>query len=156
MLSTELKPIFLKIRRYCAQSERCQKEVSDKLKQWGLNEEEIEVCIELLVAENFIDHLRYSNFFASDKFRFQKWGRLKIIHALKAKGISSPDYESAIRTQIDEGEYLQTLELLTVKKLELLSDISQILPKKQKLLQYLLQKGYEPELIHKTIRSFLP
>jgi len=49
--------------------------------------------------------------------------------------------------EIDEEEYLKTLEKLTEEKLEELRQEKDILTRKKKVLSYLLQKGYERDII---------
>jgi SOS response regulatory protein OraA/RecX len=56
--------------------------------------------------------------------------------------------------QIDEGEYLKTLDKLAVAKLNLLKAEKNIFIKKKKLQLYLQQKGFEMDLI-KEINSRL-
>lgn len=41
--------------------------------------------IDRLVVEKFIDEERYCRAFVNDKFRFAKWGKMKITQALYMK-----------------------------------------------------------------------
>ena len=155
MLSPELKSIYLKIQNYCALSERCEREVQVKLKQWGVNDLDIATCMELLIADDFVDNMRYARFFVSDKFRLQRWGKMKIIHHLRAKGIAGQQIDSALKLEIVEEEYLNTLYQLARKKLVLLGHVHPLLLRKQKLLQFLLQKGFEPDLANKEVHALV-
>lgn len=150
-MNSEVKRLYLKIRSFCARAERCEQEAAEKLKQWGLGSEDINACLQLLAADGFIDNGRYARAFTSDKFRLQKWGKLKITHHLKAKGIARPLIETALQTEINEQEYQQTLHELAIRKKMLLREEDAPLLKKQKLTQYLLQKGYEPVLVQKQL-----
>jgi hypothetical protein len=63
MLPSELKSIYLKIQNYCALAERCEKDVRVKLKEWGVNDPDIATCMELLIADKFVDNLRLRKVF---------------------------------------------------------------------------------------------
>ena len=63
---------------YCSAAEHCKAEVNEKLQKWGLPYEVINRIIDRLVVEKFIDEERYCRAFVNDKFRFAKWGKMKI------------------------------------------------------------------------------
>lgn len=155
MLPSELKSIYLKIQNYCALAERCEKDVRVKLKEWGVNDPDIATCIELLIADKFVDNLRYARFFVSDKFRLQSWGRMKIINHLKAKSIAGQYIASALKIEINEDDYLNTIHQLARKKLTLLKHVNPPLLRKQKLLLFLVQKGFELDLSNKEVHALV-
>ena len=72
---------------YCSAAEHCKAEVNEKLQKWGLPYEVINRIIDRLVVEKFIDEERYCRAFVNDKFRFAKWGKMKITQALYMKKI---------------------------------------------------------------------
>ena len=77
------------------------------------------------------------------------WGRKKIFYALKEKQVSEYSIKKAMK-EIDEEEYLKTLHSLAEKKYASLKR-EQYLIRKKKTMDYLLQKGYETELISAVI-----
>ncbi|OWY19282.1 RecX family transcriptional regulator [Sphingobacteriales bacterium UPWRP_1] len=154
-MNFQQKRLYLKIQSYCARAERCEQEVTEKLSLWGAQPADISGFVELLYADGFIDHGRYARLFTSDKFRLQKWGKLKIAHHLKAKGIAKTHIEAALLTEIDADAYEQTVHELAQKKLAALAETMATPQKKQKLLQYLLQKGYEPAMAQKELTRLL-
>lgn len=142
----------LKAESFCAYQERSQQEVRDKLYQWGLHMEDVEVIISDLIADNFLNEERFAKAFALGKFRMKGWGKIKIQQHLKAKRVSTPLIKIALR-QIDLDEYDQKLNETIVKK------IGHTAPKlnlteKAKLVRYLQGKGYEQDLIFDKIRFF--
>ena len=70
---------------YCTLCERCISEVSAKLTAWGVPPDEQEEIIARLIDENFIDKTRYCRAFVNDKVKFNRWGRIMIIAALREK-----------------------------------------------------------------------
>lgn len=143
-----------KILRYCAYQERCHDEVRDKLYSFGLYKSEVEEIITDLITENFLNEERFAKAFAGGKFRMKKWGRLKIVHELEAKSISKYCIKSALK-EIEEGDYIQTLEKLLKEKSNQVEEPN-IFVKRDKLSKYVIQKGYEPDLVWKTIKEIFP
>ncbi len=133
-------------KHYCAYQERCHSEVKDKLYGFGLNTKEVDEIISTLIAENYINEERFAIQFAGGHFRSKKWGRVKISHALKQKQVSAYCIKKAIK-QIDEEEYLKVLEQHFETKLKTLKSEKNSFIKKRKLQDYLLQKGFETDLI---------
>lgn len=76
-----------KAEAYCSSVERCVSEVEAKLEQWGADNGIKERVIEHLIKEKYIDQQRYCAAFVRDKYRFNQWGRLKIVQALRLKKI---------------------------------------------------------------------
>ena len=74
-----------KAEAYCSSVERCVSEVEAKLEQWGADNGIKERVIEHLIKEKYIDQQRYCAAFVRDKYRFNQWGRLKIVQALRLK-----------------------------------------------------------------------
>ncbi|MEO7311154.1 MAG: regulatory protein RecX [Chitinophagaceae bacterium] len=143
-----------KIKQYCAYQERCHAEVKDKLYSYGLYKTDVEMLVSQVIEENYLDEERFAIQYAGGKFRIKQWGRKKIEHALKEKQISSYCIKRAMK-EIDPAAYEKVLLLLASKKWALLKD-EQHLNRQAKTRSYLLQKGFENELIAKailTIRS---
>src|SRR5690606_30511596 len=106
-----------KILRYCAYQERAHQEVKDKLYSFGLYTSEVNELISYLITEGFLNEERYAKTFAGGKFRMKKWGRLKIIRELEAKGLTANCIKLGMR-EIDEASYLQKLNKMETKKAE--------------------------------------
>ncbi len=135
----------LKIARYCAFQDRCEYEVRTKLRDFGLNEEEIEELIDFLIDEKYLDEDRFTHAYVQGKFNLKKWGKVKIKAHLRSKNVS----ESLIQKhliKLPEDLYRQTITLLIQKKTSELKDENP-LKRKQKVIAYLQQKGFEMELI---------
>jgi regulatory protein len=124
--------------------------VKEKLYSFGLYKEEVEQLLSKLIEENFLNEERYALAFAGGKFRMNSWGRIKITHALREKQLSAYCIRMAI-SAIDEDQYLRRLHQLASAKQQELQQRYQGWQLNQKIFQYLLQKGYEKELIKNCI-----
>lgn len=142
---------ILKLRHYCAYQERCHSEVKKKCLELGLRGEEVDEAIAALISDNFLNEERFAKAFAGGKFRTRQWGRKKILAELKQRQVSAYCIKKGME-EIDEGEYDHVLTSLAVKKYSSLKG-EQYLKRKYKTMQYLLQKGYEPEQIQETVEQ---
>jgi regulatory protein len=141
-----------KAKHYCAYQERCHSEVKEKLYGFGLNTKEVDQIISTLIEENYLNEERFAIQFAGGHFRSKKWGRVKIKYQLKQKQVSEYCIKKALK-QIDEEEYLKTLQQIFEAKLKTLKSEKNIFIKKRKLQDHLLQKGFEADLIKDFIYS---
>ena len=108
--------VLYKLAAKCSVSEQCLSDVEAKLKRYDLSEEERTRILQHLVEEKYIDDKRYAEAFVRDKYRFNKWGRIKIAQGLRMKGIDNGTVNVAMGV-IDETEYLHILrELIKAKR----------------------------------------
>lgn len=108
--------ILYKLAARCSTSEQCLSDVEARLNRYDLPEEERTRILRHLVEEKYIDDRRYAEAFVRDKYRFNKWGRIKIAQGLRMKGIDSATANEAMEV-IDEAEYLHILrELIKAKR----------------------------------------
>ena len=140
-----MKQALEKVSKYCAYQERCQMEVRNKLTEFQLSSEEIEEVIFELIQQNFLNEERFSRAFARGKFRINGWGKKKIALALAQKQISTACIQLGFQ-EISEEEYTEKLRNLARKELTKHSKLSDY-QKKAKTAQYLIGKGYEPEIV---------
>ncbi len=142
---------FQKIKQYCTYQERCHLEVKEKLYTYGLFKQQVEELLSRLIEDDYLNEERFAIQFAGGRFRMKQWGRVKIKYALKQKQVSEYCIKKAL-TQIDEEAYQKTLQQLANKKWK---DISEKEPEKftrmSKTTDYLLQKGFEAELVRTEV-----
>lgn len=139
-----------KIKQYCAYQERCHAEVRDKLYSFGLHRKDVEGIISTLIQENYLNEERFAIHYAGGKFRMKQWGKNKIKQALKFRQVSDYCIKKALK-EIDDKDYLKTLDKLTEQKLKLLKSEKNLFIKKKKLQDFLFMKGYESGLVNKII-----
>ncbi|NQV76992.1 MAG: RecX family transcriptional regulator [Lutibacter sp.] len=141
------------LEHFCAYQERCHKEVEQKLYDLNMIPEAKEKIILHLLQHNFLNEERFSKAFARGKFSIKNWGKIKIVNALKFKNISSYNIKSALE-EIDDEDYLTTLQKIAKKKLALIHETNSF-KKKNKLSTFLISKGYELELVYKVTNSII-
>jgi regulatory protein len=132
--------------RYCDYQERSHKEVRNKLYELGCKTYEVEQYLAELIEANLVNEERYAKAVVRGKFRLKGWGRNKIVAQLKQQSVSEYCIRKGLQ-EIDEQEYLATLERLMVKKLSELRTERNQFRKRAKLYAFLLQRGYEASII---------
>jgi len=140
-----------KLKHYCAYQERSHSEVKEKLYNLGVWKKEHDEIIAALIEENYLNEERFAIAFAGGKWRIKQWGRIKIKYELKQKQVSDYSIKKALK-QIDDEEYLNVLNKLAKEKYTSLKS-EQYLVRKKKTMDYLMQKGFEYELVNQTIKS---
>ena len=143
-----------KMQRYCAYQDRCHQEVRKKLMTMGVYPDWREEVIVELIQENFLNEERFARSFARGKFRMKQWGKLRILRELKQRDISEYCIRKAM-DEIEEEDYLKTLQLLIEKKANQLKETDSY-KKRNKIVQYLLQRGYESALAWDYTKSLIP
>lgn len=141
-----------KLRQYCGYQERSHSEVQQKLWELGVYRSEHDGIIASLIEDDYLNEERFAKQFAGGKFRMKDWGRKKIYYGLKEKGVGDYLIKQAMK-EIDDDVYRKTLNDLAEKKYALLKG-EQYLVRKKKTMDYLLQKGYEPNLVTAVVNGF--
>jgi regulatory protein len=144
-------PAWQKIRHYCSYRERCHFEVKQKLFSLGLPKKQVEILICRLIEEDLLNEERFAKLFAGGHFRQKKWGKMKIIHALRLKKLTEPVIKKALK-EIDAPDYGASLQKLAAAKWNSLRAEKPI-SRQAKTSAYLLQKGYEGPLVRKVITA---
>lgn len=154
-MEEHLKQVYPKIANYCAYQERTHEEVRQRLAKFFVLLDDAEIIISQLIEDKYLNEHRYAQTYAGGKFRVKKWGKNRILYELKRKNLSEYSIRSAMK-EIKETDYRETLQKLAEKKLESLeSKESNNLILKKKLATYLIQKGYEPELVWEMVEQVL-
>lgn len=138
------------LQRWCSQQERSHMDVRTKLIEHQVYGDALEEIIAQLISENFLNEMRYASAYVSGKFKINEWGRIKITAGLKQKNISQKIISKAI-SEIDQETYCETLKKLFYNKKKSIKSNS--LQDKQRLMNFLLQKGYEQNLIFELMNN---
>jgi len=146
-----LEELLHKAASYCSISEHCVSDVEDKLTAWGITAENKQKIIDRLKEEDFINEKRFCSYFVKDKFRFNKWGKIKISYALKQKGLENEQINSALST-IDDGEYEEMLATILKTKLVGLKYEYEF-EKQGKLFRFAQSRGFESNVIDRVLRT---
>ena len=141
-----------KLKQYCAYQERCHSEVKEKLYSYGVYNNDAEEIISKLIEEGYLNEERFAIHFAGGRFRMKQWGKVKIKYELKQKGVSEYCIKKALK-DIDPDAYESSLQKLAQQKLKTLKGEKNIFIKKRKLQDFLLQRGFENDLIRTIIKE---
>ena len=149
--SFTVEEIKRKIEQYCVYQDRCHKEVEQKMRDYNLIPEARELILLSLMKDNFLNEERFAKSFARGKFRIKNWGKQRIVRELKFKDISAYNIKTALK-EIDEEEYIDTIYRITENRNAVISE-SDIYKRKNKLIGFLMRKGFENELIFKVVNE---
>jgi len=143
------KSALSKAMALCSRREYCIEDIRNKLLSWKVGESDSEKIISALKKENFLNENRYAEAFVKDKFRYNKWGKIKIRANLKMKKIPGEVISSALES-IDQDLYIKTIEgLLNGHRRSIKAKNQYDL--KGKLLRYGLSKGFESDLLYELL-----
>ncbi len=148
---SNLKTILQKAQAYCAYQERCTHEMTQKLREWKVDEDRIPSIIEELTKEKFLNDLRFTQTFVSSKFRLNKWGKIKLAYELRMKKIPDALISQGLEV-ISEDEYREAIQALIVQKAREVKDTDPY-SRKQKIARFLVSKGYETDLVFGELKS---
>ena len=135
--------IIFKLEAFCAYQERCTQEVRMKLDRLGADESLSLEVIKHLKENRFLDEKRFVEAYVQGKLRIKKWGRQKIKAALFQKRIDAKLIQEGIYAFISDEEYQGVIESLIERKNRELSSEKNAQIKKQKLMRFLLSRGFQ-------------
>ena len=131
---------------YCSQAERATQEVLQKLEAWEVSDEDAARILEFLRKERFLDEQRYVHAFVNDKFTYERWGRIKIAYALRAKGVTGAVVTNTLDDVIDPDQYVETLtDLLRAKMRGMKTPLAP--NDRAKLYRFAAQRGFESHVV---------
>lgn len=139
-----------KAMRYCSYQERCLLDMEKRFVAWNVKKQDWDRIIDYLLEEDFLNEERYIEAYVRGKFNIKKWGKHKIIAGLMQKRIFGSKVTIALNSEIEEEDYLNTIKTLIEKKTLLLEEPDS-LKLRDKLYRYLLNKGYESDLVVKEL-----
>lgn len=148
-----VKETYARMARLCSRSEQCSPDIKRKILTAGHADEEADEIIELLKNENFLNDERYVKAYVADKFRINKWGKIKMRYYLKGKGLPDEIVQPAL-DEIDDEKYKQVL-------LKILKDKAKSVKKKNRfekmgqIIRFAQGRGFEPEMIHRYLNEVL-
>ncbi|CAA0140892.1 regulatory protein RecX [Tenacibaculum maritimum] len=142
-----------KMESFCVYQDRCHKEVEKKIAEYNLIPEARASILIDLIQDGFLNEERFAKSFARGKFRIKKWGKQRITRELKLRDVSSYNIRIALK-EIDENDYMATLYELITKRNNSISETNPY-KRKKKIMDYMVYRGYEYELLFMAINDFL-
>ena len=145
------KKILGKLQRFCAYRERSTKEVKDKLTTLKIFYDQQQHYIKTLEEQKFLDEARFVKAFVNDKFKINRWGKIKIRQALSLFQVNDTLITHAL-DNIDEAEYLKSLQHIITRYKPKTKGLEKY-PATQKILKHCYSKGYEPDITGKLLQD---
>lgn len=153
MTQTE-KDILTRAMALCSRSEKTAYDLRQSMTRWGFPDPSKQENIITYLKENkFIDESRYATSFVRDKHRFNRWGKNKIRAMLRAKGIEDNTISEALDS-ISYQEYILALKEDLISKRRSIKS-SNHFDLRGKLMRFAQSRGYETDLIYKTIDEII-
>ncbi|AQX83641.1 RecX family transcriptional regulator [Elizabethkingia bruuniana] len=147
--SFTFQEIKQKLVNYCVYQDRCHKEVEEKMQSFLLIPEAKDEILLYLINENYLNEERFTRSYIRGKFYIKHWGKQKIKLQLKMKGISEKLIQNCM-DEIYEDDYTKQIQIFAEKLLPTYKGLNDF-QKKNKLIRFLVTKGYEYELIIENI-----
>lgn len=129
-------------------------EVRLKLKENGFAEDVIDEVLDILEKEEYLNDKVYCEIFIEDKKKLNGYGKNKIKSLLIQKGISKNIFEDFLNEFEYDEEFDNALKM-GIKKLELLSNEEDNFKKKQKIINYLVYRGFGFDVINDVLKEIL-
>jgi len=136
-----------------SRASKSEKQLILKMSGKGYDEELINVTLDKLKLNKYIDDDDYSERFIRDKINFSKYGKLKIKEALYNKGIARETIDEKLSLISSDDEFERAYEL-AAKKLKILANEGP-LKKKMKLSNFLINKGFDYDTVKNVISKLL-
>lgn len=133
----------------CSKKEYCSADVLAKLRRWELPEKDIAEIMAFLVKNRFLDDARFAEAYARDKFRFNRWGKLKIAQMLRRKQVADSVIGQALAALPEEDTDATCMELLRQKNKSIKDEDPY--KRKAKLIRFALSRGFEYETVNRCL-----
>ncbi len=150
----QVQQAYSKMAQLCSRSEQCSVDIRKKIVAYEIVEEIVDEIIEKLIREKYIDDRRYVRAYVNDKFKMNKWGRIKIRYYLRAKGLSDEVIDEGLGN-IDDEKYVSLL-IKTMKTKAISIKEKDKFKKMGQVIRFTQNRGFEPELIHRYINQAMP
>jgi regulatory protein len=141
--------VMQRLTALCARGEHCQHDMTEKMRQWHVDEATQARVMEYLVKERYVDDRRYARAFVHEKVHFNQWGRRKVEQALWQKHIDHDVAREALDS-IDNGEYVGMLQgMLRQKRKSVKAGSDYEL--NMKLMKWAAGRGFTMDIIRKCL-----
>ena len=141
---------------YLARRFHSERELLIKLKQKSYEERLIKIVLNELREKSFIDDQVFANHFIEEKLKKKRWGKNKIRAALFSKGVSASIIDEVLKSFDSEEDQNEAALALAKKKYENLKKRETDNRKlKQKLIAFLLSRGFEYEISAEVVSKII-
>ncbi len=146
----DLHESYIWAARRCSMKEYCRYDIVAKLIAKGASESDAQAAADKLEEENYLNDERFVRAFVADKFRFDHWGKQKIVQALRLKGFSQRYAEEAFHETVHEEDYTAALREFLAAKLRT-TKADNPFAQRQKVARSAISRGFEPHLVFNAL-----
>lgn len=137
----------------CSRKEYCTTDILEKLRKWQITDEETTKIMTFLYQYKFVDDTRFARIYTEDKFRFNHWGKQKIIQMLRRKNISPEIIEEALKA-VDTQSYQEQCRALLEQKMKTVNEKDPC-KLKARLIRFGAGRGFDFDTIHTCLKYLL-
>ncbi|WP_338043941.1 RecX family transcriptional regulator [Paenibacillus lutrae] len=141
---------YLRAVRFVAVRPRSQHEVRRKLKEIGYEDELIELTINRLLDQKYLDDAEFAKIWTEQRIQYQRKGRNAVRYELAQKGLSKDEISKAL-SSVDENEELEGAMVVGRKKWKATS--GETMDRKRKTASFLLRRGYTSSVTSQVVRT---
>lgn len=131
---------------------KTEKQIIDKMKQKGFEEEYITKAINMLKEYKYIDDTVFAKNYVSDSVNFTKMGKNKIKNMLYQKGVDKDTINETLNELIDDEQQFQSALEIGSKKFKTIKDTDKR-KRNQKLTSFLQYRGFSFDIIKKVLNE---
>ena len=145
------KEAYQRAAALCSRAEKSSGGITRKLTEWGISDEEAQQVLDQLILEKFVDDERFARSYVQDKFKFNKWGKIKIGYQLRFEKIAPSIIDDAL-AKIEDVVYRKVLFDLVMDKNKNIKSSNQY-HRKAKLFRFAQGRGFEADLISAVVEE---
>ena len=137
-------------------------EVKQRLFRAGFCAEVVQAVLALFAEQGLLDDVEFALVFIQDKLHVARYGKFRIVHGLRAKGVSAEDISIAFaRIEVDPLAYINTETIEETEENNAVLLLSQKYRNAvftpdvlKKAVAFLARRGYSREVIARSISIF--
>lgn len=148
----EKQQAYVDALNYLSRKPRTTREISQRLKEKGREEQVITEIVTRLEGEGLVNDALYAQEWAGQRVKNRGKGKMWVRQELRQKGVSKPLIEEALGSVSEEEEYHSALAM-GAKKWRQTS--GEVLDRKRKTGAYLMRRGFSGSLVTRVLRSLI-
>ncbi|KAA9006460.1 regulatory protein RecX [Paenibacillus spiritus] len=136
--------------RYLESKPRTAVEISRRLRQKEFSESVVEVAVERLTRERFVDDRQYASRWAEQRITGHRKGKLWVRQELREKGIEKSLIAEALEGISEEEEFDGALQL---GRRKWSSSKGEAIDRRRKTGAYLMRRGYSGDIVRRVLNE---
>lgn len=138
----------------CSKCEKTRQDCVRSLYRWSVDKQKHGEILDALEEEKFIDEVRYTRLFVSEKHNVYKWGRAKIVSTLRLKGIDKEVIENECDKMLAESPDRDILVEQLFKKASKMEPINEPYKARMKLFQWGYSRGFNVDDVNYCLDKY--